>query len=435
MRDYIPGQDIELDTDVDEKQFGELEFDALVMTVKELEDPILYQATEGGSVSGQAVAKDGKVFFGCCDRNFYCLDAETGEELWRLETGGLIPLDPIVGGGVIYFTSFDHNLYAVDTEGNVLWKFDCGDIPGNPGYHDGAVYVGSRNGNLFAVDAKSGRKLWKFSTNGPVASKPGVHKGQLYFGSWDHNFYCLDLKGGLKWKHTCGHVAGGAAIKNGTIYFGSFDCNIYAFTPEGKMKWKHGAKSPIYSTYRPVIAGDSLYFSYKDNCVCALDVRTGKLRWKFKTGNMMSMIPVVHGRVLYAGSCDGNMYAVDARTGKEVWHYSTPLALFAPPMIYGNKLYFGGGDSRLYCLTLEGRLVWTFKTSLSYPVSIDMGQVPAKKAAEVIWTVPERKEKDRYRSDSVEIADYGNFSGAYIDVSKSSYLGMKKEGYLKQKAF
>ena len=392
MEKYIPGQDIKLDTDVDEKQFGELEFEALLMTLKEMDDPVLYGVTEGGSVSSEPVIHDGRVYFGCCDRNFYCLDTETGRKVWEFKTGAPIILDSVIHDGVIYFGSFDHNLYAVTLEGDLVWRFDCGDMPGNPGYHDGVVYIGSKNGNLYAVDARTGRQLWKFSTNGPIASKPEVYKGSIYFGSWDHKFYCIDLKGKVRWKFMCGHAAGSATIKGGIIYFSSFDCNIYAMMPDGKLKWKYTAAAPIYSTYRPAISGNTIFFCIKDNCIYAVDTKEGKLRWKFKSGNMMTNVPLIHKGIVYAGSCDGNMYAIEKNTGKELWRFSTPLALFAPPVTYKDRLYFGGGDSRFYCLTLDGKLVWTFKTSLSYPVSIDLSKSPMKKAAEIVWTLPKAKE-------------------------------------------
>lgn len=435
MKDYSADDRTMFEAEVDGKQFGELEFDVLVMTLKELEEPVLYQATEGGSVSATPVAHGGRVYFGCCDRNFYCLDADTGKEIWRFATGGLISLDSVMHDGIIYFTSFDHNLYAVTLEGGLVWKADCGDIPGSPLYHDGMVYVGSRDGNLLALEAATGKVAWKFGTGGPVASKPSVYMGRIYFGSWDHNFYCLTLDGRLEWKHRCGNEAGGPTISGGTVYFGSFDCSIYAVTPEGKLKWKHTATAPIYSTYRPVVVGRTLYFSHKDSCICALEARTGRPIWEFRTSGMMSMIPLVHNGVLYAGSCDGNMYAIDVRDGKEMWRFHTPLALFAPPIEYNGRLYFGGGDSRFYCISLEGKPVWAFRTSMSHPVGVDLSTLPSRRSAEVVWTVPRAGDNDSYKSDTVEIADYGDFSGAYIDVSRSSYLGMKKEGYLKQKAF
>ena len=127
------------------------------------------------------------------------------------------------------------------------------------------------------------------------------------------------------------------------------------------------------------------------------------------------------------------MYALNAITGKEIWKYTTPLALFGPPITYDNKLYFGGGDSKFYCLDLNGNKIWDFKTSLSYPVSIDLSNQPRKKSAEVVWTLPKRKEEDRYKSGNIEIADYGTFSGSYIDVSKTDYMGETKKGYLKKK--
>jgi len=46
--------------------------------------------------------------------NLYALDAETGQELWRYETGGVVYSSPAVSEGTVYVGSKDNNLYALE---------------------------------------------------------------------------------------------------------------------------------------------------------------------------------------------------------------------------------------------------------------------------------------------------------------------------------
>jgi hypothetical protein len=57
--------------------------------------------------------------------------------------------------------------------------------------------------------------------------------------------------------------------------------------------------------------------------------------------------------------------------------------------------------------------------------------VRREQAAGVVWSIPEPPEEDeKYKAEGVSIADYGEFSGKYVDITKSSYLGRSKKSYL-----
>ena len=56
-----------------------------------------------------------------------------------------------------------------------------------------------------------------------------------------------------------------------------------------------------------------------------------------------------------------------------------------------------------------------------------------KNGRTALWA---EEEKKKYKKDEMDISDYGSFSGKYINVGKSDYLGesgykgMKKKGYM-----
>jgi outer membrane protein assembly factor BamB len=51
----------------------------------------------------------------------YALDAATGTEQWRFQTGGHVHSSPVVVDGTVYVGSWDGNVYAL-TGGNQQWR-------------------------------------------------------------------------------------------------------------------------------------------------------------------------------------------------------------------------------------------------------------------------------------------------------------------------
>jgi hypothetical protein len=67
--------------------------------------------------------KDGVIYFGGWDGNFYAVDVATGKLLWKFKTNGPLDNGPASWGNRLIFGSYDCNLYCVDTQGRLVWKF------------------------------------------------------------------------------------------------------------------------------------------------------------------------------------------------------------------------------------------------------------------------------------------------------------------------
>ncbi len=117
---------------------------------------------------------------------------------------------------------------------------------------------------------------------------------------------------------------------------------------------------PIESS--AAIAGGVVYIGSDDSFLYAIDLKTGKQRWKFETPFMVRSSPTVHNGAVYFGNDDGIFYCVDARTGKEKWHFKAEGEIISSANIVDGRIIFGGYDSKVYCLSLEGKLLWEFLT-------------------------------------------------------------------------
>mgnify|MGYP002278405825 FL=1 len=81
------------------------------------------------------------------------LDRASGDEHWRVETGGAINGSPAVADGTAYVGSRDSRLYAVSVaDGSVEWRLELPDwVDGSPAVAYGAVFVTDQSGALHAV--------------------------------------------------------------------------------------------------------------------------------------------------------------------------------------------------------------------------------------------------------------------------------------------
>jgi outer membrane protein assembly factor BamB len=121
----------------------------------------------------------------------------------------------------------------VNNVGNLTlkWRSPTDDVYSPPAVVDGVVYVGSADSNVYALNAKTGAKLWSYTTGGRVFSSPAVANGAVYVGLHDNNVYSLNAKTGTKlWSYGSGPGLSSPAVVNGAVYFGSGypDDTVYA---------------------------------------------------------------------------------------------------------------------------------------------------------------------------------------------------------------
>jgi outer membrane protein assembly factor BamB len=262
---------------------------------------------------------------------------------WSFHTDGAVISSPAVVGGVVYFGSTDHYLYAVDAAaGTLKWKFTTQSrVTSSPAIADGMVYFESYDGNFYAVDAASGKERWRYQTGGErrYAAKH-LHGSQPVAETMPDPF---DV------------YLSSPAVVGGTVYFGSGDGNVYALDAgSGKLRWKFATGDVVHAS--PAVADGMVLIGSWDSYFYALDAGTGKQRWRFKTGDdpdthnqvgIQSSAAVADGMV-YFGCRDSTLYALSARTGEKKWAIDTKGSwVVGSPAVQAGKLYFSTSDSGL----------------------------------------------------------------------------------------
>lgn len=125
-----------------------------------------------------------------------------------------------------------------------------------------------------------------------------------------------------------------------------------------EIKWSFKTGDGVESA--PAVVNGIAYVSSLDKHLYAIDVATGKQKWKTKLGSMKAS-PSVKGDRVYVGDLNGFFFCVSAADGKVVWKFEAEGEIAAAANFHGNNAVFGSHDSNLYCLDPEGKKVWATK--------------------------------------------------------------------------
>jgi outer membrane protein assembly factor BamB len=139
----------------------------------------------------------------------------------------------------------------------------------------------------------------------------------------------------------------------------AYQIPIEVTLPGIKPAWGVNVGGEVQS--RVVRHGDLLLVSSMGNDLIALDAKTGKERYRVKTGGpIFSCAHVDDSGVAYVGSADHFVYAFDAKTGKEKWKKELGGAVLAGPNVAQGVVCVGTTDTKIYGLHAKsGSVLWT----------------------------------------------------------------------------
>jgi outer membrane protein assembly factor BamB len=291
------------------------------------------------------------------------LDTRTGAERWRFYADGPIRFAPVHFEGRLYFTSDDGNLYCLDAQtGKLLGKIQPGPRPwkvlgnsrlvstwparGGPVVQDSVVYYSAGiwpfMGTYFhAVDASTGETVWLNDGDGSTFREQ-PHGGATSFAGMGPQGAILASKDRLL-------VPGGRSvpacldIKNGREQY------CYLEGTPGVERKREGASQ--------LASNGKYYFNYRGVNTIMYDLDNGEYRYIWEE----KVIPVLDQDNLYMGNNKIRAYdlsqlkktrKVEEKKGREYVYYqwkmpelwSVEADATGTLMKAGNRLYAGGKD-------------------------------------------------------------------------------------------
>ncbi len=150
----------------------------------------------------------------------------------------------------------------------------------------------------------------------------------------------------LLWMYNAGDVIdSSAAIVEGVVYVGGGNGDLLALDLDsGKLRWKYQTGNLIGES-SPAVAGGTVYIADLGGVLHAVNVRDGKPLWTFKTASEIKSSPVVVNDVVLIGSYDGHLYGVEVKTGRMRWKVLTNGQVHATPAVQDGLTFIAGCDS------------------------------------------------------------------------------------------
>ncbi|MCU0856845.1 MAG: PQQ-binding-like beta-propeller repeat protein [Pontiellaceae bacterium] len=268
---------------------------------------------------------DGLVFAGTSRGTLIALDAETGEEKWRYETGGIITGSPNVIAGEKTFDREDAKTQREEMSA--------------------VVVLDQSEGALHTVDSKTGLRLWKTDGVGRADGSPGIGGGRVVFGSCLSALHVYSTADGTRLRDIeiggDAQVAGGTAIAGDLAFAGARDGQLVcANAATGEMVWNsRESMDQTFST--PAVTQNQVIYSSDNGFVYAVDREQGKTLWIFETGGLPTSPVVAQNQV--AVSADGVLYLLSLKDGQKLWSKQISDEISSPALI-GGMIVVGADD-------------------------------------------------------------------------------------------
>ena len=336
---------------------------------------IFTDVLSGGTYyQSKPTASQRKLYFGNPAGFLYCVDAETGEEIWKFEMGGAISVAPAIADGRVFAgqQGGERFFYCLDADsGELVWKQTVpgGWVWGSAAVDDGLVYVPTVSGYAVCLDADTGHIIWMYPTAKSMPAEPAIDGDLVYFGSWSHSLYAFDKKTGeIIWKENGIGLDSGTLIAfEGKIYL-PHHSNVFMYfeaesgkilshgntNPEEKGRFTNFNATPAFfknRAYYTARVGTGLRGVPMASRVYCVDSASAEIHWTFPDGGGLSAPAIASDRV-YIGS--GNtplFYCLDAYSGKPLWICKFGQRVEESTLcIYRDKVYVLAGDGYVHAI-------------------------------------------------------------------------------------
>ncbi|MEP1421602.1 MAG: PQQ-binding-like beta-propeller repeat protein [Erythrobacter sp.] len=264
------------------------------------------------------------------------LNADTGEEIWRVHPAGPLRGSPTIAFGQIYVMTQDNQVIALNAaDGELLWNESGSTTQSGvfgvaaPAAGQGTIIAGYSSGELSAYRYENGRTLWadalartnistKVSSVTDIDADPIIDSGRVYALGQGGRMAAYELVTGQRiWELNLAGIST-PAIAGEWIFTLTDDARLLAIArSSGRVRWitqlqshrnVEKKKNPIFWT-GPVLAGGHLWVASSRGEVWQVSVGEGSSQLFTDLGKPVSLAPVVSDNMLYILDDSGTVHA------------------------------------------------------------------------------------------------------------------------------
>ena len=372
---------------------------------------VLWRYHENEPMDGRAVCmKNGRIFALSFGAYLTCLDAGTGEILWRKTKDNAADLFEAIGPY--------SNRQSWETNWRTTVYLKCSDRA--------LYFAGPQIGKLLAVATEDGRVLWQhpydnfqlvlydeslYAISGPwgknVSRKLEPISGAAIAGLATGRRACTRPTGtsdSILYRAMGGSVRldlatdrprwvspmrppchDGVTVANGLIYWWPFvcDCQLtlngvtcvgsagdFDFSPGSsggnRLEEGPGGTTPVKKPTASAADWPTFRANNQRTTVTeAVVPGSSRMLWRTKPSGLSGVrptAPVAVGGLVMLGGSDGVVRALDFETGRERWKAYTGGEIRIPPTVWKGRALVGSGDGWVYAFeAATGRLLWRFR--------------------------------------------------------------------------
>ncbi len=319
------------------------------------------------------------------------LDLETGALRWRAPSQLPIRGAATVDGDLVAAVQIDGTVLGFDARtGAPRWRYELGaELPpksaatyGSIVADGGDLIIGNQR-RLATIEAQSGRALWvrdpvrgnsEFPSLATIATADGVAVGVFdrELGgvlAWER------VGAGLLWQVTgenANSINASPVIANGLVYLSNGATEVQALELEtGKQRWRTkldptGYEWAIATIGTPALAHGVLVVPTLWRDLAGLDATSGRVLWRFGAAGASELrtthyfgsnergfasSPVITGDLVWAVDTGGHLTALDLHSGAVLWRTSVDVPVLAGIATTGAALIIASYDGTVRAMS------------------------------------------------------------------------------------
>lgn len=258
-------------------------------------------------------------------------------------------VSPVVHKNGFLAATLDGGLYNYSKNMKRLWAIDLdARIVSRPIVVGDYIYAGTVDGDLCQIDFNTGEVLQTLGINEPITSQivsfPIFFRERqttaIVFGTASGILYAYEateLTPVWKSNEAKGRIESIPVVLSDRVIYSAWDGMTYCLDIRtGKLNWKWSENVNFYystASCMPVTNGDYIWFVSPDKTVSCVDVLLGKTQWKSKEFTAWESIGLSDdGKTIWIKSLENGLHALNALTGKKIKSFSTKWGVDTNPV-------------------------------------------------------------------------------------------------------